>query len=162
MNYVVRCLLILILFVAAAPLRAELDEGDMAPMPSFRWVDAEGNKHRLEDYAGQPLVLHFWAAWCIPCRHEMPDMIRWRDEHPQYKVLALSLDERIAQTEHFIKKHEFDMPALLVHPDDTLMIPVVPYSIFVTKELKFAAYVAGVADWAGADYRKVVAAYLEK
>lgn len=162
MNYAVRCLIILVLFFGTTPLRAELDVGDMEPMPNFRWVDADGKKYQLKDFEGQPIVLHFWAAWCIPCRHEMPGMVRWRDEHPQYKVLALSLDDRIAQTEYFLKKNKFDMPALLVHPEDTLMIPVVPYSIFITKEMKFAAYSAGAAVWADADYRKAIATYLEK
>lgn len=161
MNQIARCLMVLLLLVSA-PLRAELDVGDMQPMPDMRWLDSAGEKHQLSDYSGKPLVLHFWAAWCIPCRHEMPEMIQWREAHPEYTVLALSLDERLAQTEHFIKKNDFDMPALLLHPEDTLMIPVVPYTIFVTQDHKFAAYSAGVAPWLDAEYSKQVASFLAK
>ena len=34
---------------------------------------ATGTSHTLEDFHGTPVVLNFFAAWCPPCRAEMPD-----------------------------------------------------------------------------------------
>ncbi len=31
-----------------------------------------GDSFRLGDQRGRPVVLNFWASWCVPCRSEMP------------------------------------------------------------------------------------------
>lgn len=33
----------------------------------------EGGSAALRDYAGQPMVVNFFASWCTPCIKEMPD-----------------------------------------------------------------------------------------
>src|SRR6185437_13703603 len=41
-------------------------------LPDFDLMDMHGNKINSNDLIGQPLVINFWFATCIPCIEEMP------------------------------------------------------------------------------------------
>ncbi|MCK4705615.1 MAG: TlpA family protein disulfide reductase [Gammaproteobacteria bacterium] len=127
----------------------EIKPGNNQPMPNIRWQGADEKTHYLKDTEGQPRILHFWAAWCFPCRKELPHMLEWMHKNSDILVIPLSLDKRMAQSKFFIKKYKLDMPPLLVNQDDsdTLNIPVLPYSIFITADGSFSGYFYGAAPW---------------
>ena len=153
--------LLLLLIMLSPPINVwadalDIEPGDNLPMPDLRWQDSDGKEHHLGNTTGKPRILHFWAAWCIPCREELPAMLRWQAGNRDIEVIALSLDQRIAQTKHFIKKHQLSMPALLLNEDDSnaLGIPVVPYTILVTADGNFSGHIAGIADWDNTDFSR--------
>lgn len=46
---------------------------------------------------GRPLLLNFWATWCVPCVTEMPLLDRFAsDQASTWRVLALAVDEKDA------------------------------------------------------------------
>ncbi len=45
-------------------------KGDAVPTTSFV---VDGKRTTLTAYRGKPLVVNFYAEWCVPCKKELPD-----------------------------------------------------------------------------------------
>ena len=61
--------------------------------PDFQWVDPKGTSRTLAGLRGRPVVLNFWATWCVPCRAEMPALERAAAAHPEVTFLTIDLQE---------------------------------------------------------------------
>ena len=75
---------------SAAPTGVVVDPP--APAFSFPVLGHAGQRVSLNDYAGKPLIVNFFASWCDPCKQETPLLARfYRAEHG--KVALVGLDE---------------------------------------------------------------------
>ena len=77
----------LLAFMTPAYLAAE-------PAPGFSLADAEGNQRRLEDYAGSPLILHFWASWCPYCKKLQPGLEGLAEKYKTKGLVVLGINFR--------------------------------------------------------------------
>lgn len=60
--------------------------------PNFTLTTLAGQEVSLASYRGRPVLINFWATYCVPCRVEMPLIQRMADQHP--KLVVLLVDER--------------------------------------------------------------------
>ena len=49
----------------------ELDKNRLAikantPYQNVSFTDLSGNKHKIKDFRGKPLIIMIWATWCVP------------------------------------------------------------------------------------------------
>jgi thiol-disulfide isomerase/thioredoxin len=139
----------LAVFAAMLTCALSATAGDAAPNLDLR--DLQGAKHALADYRGKPVVLNFWATWCVPCAAEMPLLSEMQNRYKD-KVLfiAASVDDEDVKPEiaAFIKKHKGD--ALTVMTGATLdslhdfaLAPAMPGTVFIDAEGNIVDSVSG-------------------
>lgn len=66
----------------------------------------------ISDRNGKALVLNIWATWCVPCREEIPDLIKLHQQYSrQADIIGLSVDypdEVSKRIIPFIKQQNID------------------------------------------------------
>ena len=77
---------------------------------SLRFERPEGGMLSMADFRGSPLVINFWATWCVPCIRELPALQRFAREQAVegWKVIALAVDQPVPVLE-FIARFKLDL-----------------------------------------------------
>ncbi|MBQ3562389.1 MAG: TlpA family protein disulfide reductase, partial [Clostridia bacterium] len=64
----------------------------------FTVEDMNGNKVKLSDFLGKPIVLNFWTSWCGYCKQEMPDFDRAAKENPNVAFVMVNITRDSRET----------------------------------------------------------------
>jgi thiol-disulfide isomerase/thioredoxin len=95
-----------------------LDDPERRPVGSTRTAPVLGDPDRqigVGDFAGDVLVVNFWASWCGPCWREQPDLNRAHDDLADLGVSFLGVnvqDDSEANALAYVRQFGVPYPSL--------------------------------------------------
>jgi peroxiredoxin len=90
--------------------RVEVQVG--SEVPDFNFTDFNGKKRKLSEFRGKYVLLDFWAAWCPPCRRELPyqKSAYSRFQARGFEILGMNNDDDPSQVKEWLKKNSLNWP----------------------------------------------------
>ncbi len=85
------------------------------PAPAAASTTIDGAKASLDDLRGTWVVVNFFATWCVPCRLEHPDLIRFAEQHTTIgdaAVLGVVFGDNTQAVREFRDEEGGDWPML--------------------------------------------------
>lgn len=121
--------------------------------PDFTVTDEEGNKVKLSDFRGEPVVINFWATWCYYCKVEMPDFNTAFNKYPDVNFLMVNATDGFRETvsvaKEFIEDSGFDFD---VYYDtersavNTYGVSSYPLTLFIDKDGNLIGHISGMTN----------------
>jgi peroxiredoxin len=136
---------------ATTPLPSDGTPAPMtgAPAPDFTLTNINGTEVSLKDLKGNPVLINYWATWCVPCKDEMPAIEAAYQEHKDtgLTVLAVDADEGLNEVINFINTMDISFEVLM-DPGSTVnelyRVRAYPTSFFVGRDGTIKAMQIGV------------------
>ena len=103
----------------------------------------------LAHLKGKPLILNFWASWCVPCKHEAPLLeANWGSVLDSQGVILLGVDWQDTHTDglNFLRTYEITYPNVVDSTGSTTInygVSAVPETFFINRKGIIVAKVIG-------------------
>lgn len=88
---------------------------DSAPLFAATLTGLDDQPVALAQWQGKPLIVNFWARWCGPCRTEIPELAKLRQQYQPkgLEVLGIGIEDKTEPVRDFAKAYEMDYPVLI-------------------------------------------------
>lgn len=117
-------------------------QGDVGP-------PMDDGRLALEELEGTPLLLNFWASWCIPCREEAPLLQRGWERFGPNGVLFLGLDmqDLTGDARDFLDEFDITYPTIRDPANEVARsygATGIPETYFISARGRVVSHVIGV------------------
>lgn len=94
----------------------KLARGDSPVAPNFTLprIDAKGGDLTFASLRGRPVVVNFWASWCIPCKDEAPALQKTYETYRSQGLVVLGVDAKDFRQDgkRFIRRYGITYPVV--------------------------------------------------
>lgn len=101
------------LFIQKEQLTVEVNAKVNHVAPDFVLKATDGEIYSLTSYLGKKVVINFWAAWCPPCKAEMPAIQKFYEQNLDNVVLLSINSDPDYAFDKFLKEYGITFPVLL-------------------------------------------------
>jgi len=142
------------------------NESDKPAAKGFSLETVDGSKKvSLDDFKGKPVVVNFWAAWCGPCKEELPLFQRMWNKYEDKDIAFIGIDvmDDRSNAAEFIKNTGITYTNLYDQPGEVsskYMVVALPATFFIDKDGKIA--VKNYGPFVGDDGEKKFKLYIKE
>lgn len=137
------------------------------PLPAVALVGLDEAPRSLAEFQGKWVALNFWAAWCPPCRKEMPGLQRLQaamgGDHFEVVTVATGRNP-LPSIKKFMGEAGATSLVALRDPGSDLAramgVMGLPVTVILDPDGREVGRLIGEAQWDGANARAVLAALI--
>ncbi len=158
---------------AGGELATLIPTGTGRSYADLSFVDDTGRPMTIADFGGKPLLVNFWASWCIPCRKELPSLNALAAAYSEdvFAIVPVDLDsggDAIGKAQNFLADEGLGNLPVLSDPSlaaferlkKTGVALGLPATVLVDAKGCEIAILPGPAEWNSEDGRKVIDALI--
>ena len=124
---------------AAVALLLALQPASERRVPPFRLPLLDGGTLSSEELRGSPVVVNFFASWCVPCREEAPVLERaWRAYRDRgVRFVGVNVQDTTPDARRFVREYGITYPVVRDAEGtfgDGLGVAGLPQTFFIDEE----------------------------
>lgn len=125
--------------------------------PAIEGETLSGESFDLDELRGQWVVVNFFATWCVPCRQEHPELVRFAEQHAEAgdaSVVSVVFDDEPEQVQAYFDENGGTWPVVAGEGTGVILdyaVSGVPESFVVAPNGVVVAKVTGGVSAEGLD-----------
>jgi cytochrome c biogenesis protein CcmG/thiol:disulfide interchange protein DsbE len=120
--------------------------GSKAPQLAIQLFD--GSTVSVSNLRGKPVVLDFWASWCVSCAEDLPILASASNSHPGVAFVGAALQDTAGSLQQFEQRHPHPYPVGQIVDGNYQSYGVVapPVTVFINAQGMVVASFEGPLD----------------